>query len=98
MHLPKAEWSITGLIVERRVLTSKNNPDWSQPIVKVQTMGDTFDVSCAKELYDRIGDGELLQLRGRFDRRPGKEGGSHLNFICEDVTAVSTAGPKAGAA
>lgn len=96
MQLPKAEWTITGLIVERRILKSSKS-EWQQPVVKIQTMGDTYEVQCDPKQYDRIGDGEFLQLGGRFERRAGKEGGSHLNFICERIGAAP-AGQKAGAA
>ena len=89
MQLPSASWTIVGLIVERRVLTSQKNAEWSQPMVKIQTMGDTYEVSCSKELYGQIGDGELLELAGKFERRPGREGGSHLNFVAESVQAVA---------
>lgn len=87
MQLPKASWSIIGLIVERRILTSKNNASWSQPLVKVQTMGDTFEVTCTPELYALTAEGELLELTGKFDRRPGKEGVPHLNFVAESVVS-----------
>lgn len=97
MQLPKAQWTISGLIVERRILRSSKNPEWSQPTVKIQTMGDHYEVQCDPNQYERIGQGELLELRGRFERRPGKEGGSHLNFICEHVVS-NAAAQKAGAA
>lgn len=86
--LPKASWQIVGLIVDRRILTSQKNADWSQPLVKIQTMGDVFEVSCTKEIYAQIGEGELLELNGTFERRPGREGGAHLNFVCESVRAA----------
>lgn len=95
MHLPKASWTITGLITDRRILTSQKNAEWSQPMVKVQTLGDTYEVSCTKEIYAQMAEGELLELRGEFERRPGREGGSHLNFVCKSVSAA--AGSKGAA-
>lgn len=84
----RAEWTICGIVIERRVKTSDKAKDWSQPTVRVQTLGDTFDLDCPKDVYDRTGEGELLTFTGRFERRPGKNGGTFTNFIASSVAPV----------
>ena len=98
MLLPKAEWSITGLIIEHGVKRSKNNPDWSQPFVKLQTMGDTYDVSLEPDLHGRCGQGQMVRMKGRFERRSGKEGGTYTNFVGESFAVIDQATGKEVAA
>lgn len=84
----KAEWTIIGVVVERRVKTSEKSKEWRQPTIKVQTLGDTFDLDLDDKLYEKTGEGECLTFTGRFDRRPGKQGGIYTNFIVTGVGPV----------
>lgn len=92
MYLPKAEWTITGVVTEKRVMKSQKNADWQQPIVKVQTMGDTFELQCDDTLFGKIAEGEFLRIHGDFERRPGRERGTVLNFVAREVTQPTVTG------
>jgi hypothetical protein len=68
MHLG-FQWTGTGVVTERRTLTSPKNKDWKGWALKVATLGATLDVSVDEAMFKQIGEGQQVELAGRFEVR-----------------------------
>lgn len=69
--LLSAEWIISGIVTERRELTSSKNASWRGYAVKVASLGATFDLQVTVEQFNKLAQGELLQFRGTFQEQGG---------------------------
>lgn len=66
-----AEWIISGIVTERRELTSQKNASWRGYAVKVASLGATFDLQVTPEQFATIAQGEMLKFRGTFQEQGG---------------------------
>lgn len=69
--LLSAEWKISGIVTERRELTSQKNASWRGYAVKVASLGATFDLQVTPEQFDDIAQGEMLVFTGTFQEQGG---------------------------
>lgn len=67
-----ASWSMMGVVTERRELTSEKNKSWRGYVVKVATLGATFEVQVTPEQYGQIAYGQSLELSGRLEEQQGR--------------------------
>ncbi len=81
----QASWRIVGVVVERRELTSPKNVDWRGHVVKLATIGATFEVEVNAEQYATVGDGGAYDMSGRFDSRAMKTGGSRVVLLVQSI-------------
>lgn len=42
-------WKVSGVVTEKRVVTSPKNPNWRMNVAKVMTLGSTFEVQIEDE-------------------------------------------------
>jgi len=68
-----ANWNICGIVTEKRELTSKKNADWRGYIVKVATLGDSYEIQITLEQFRAIGDGEHIECTGKFEEQNNKQ-------------------------
>ena len=66
-----AEWIISGIVTERRELTSSKNASWRGYAVKVASLGATFDLQVTADQFNQIAQGEMLKFRGTFQEQGG---------------------------
>jgi hypothetical protein len=71
--LLSASWKISGIVSERRELTSDKNKSWRGYVVKVASLGTTFEVQVDKRQYEELTPGQLLQLDGHFEDQGGRQ-------------------------
>lgn len=76
-----SEWSIEGVIQEKRPLTSAKSPDWRGWLVKVATLGNAFEIMVAKDQFDGVHEGEIRKFSGELEYSSNK-----LRLICKRIT------------
>ena len=92
-----AHWSVSGVVVEARELTSKKNPDWRGHIAKVASLGHTFELQLNAEQFKGVHSGEQMLFKGRFEDQKG-----YLRLIVIEMGGLTDNGttseqePKAG--
>lgn len=87
-----ATWRIVGIVSERRVLKSEKSKDWRGHLLKVMTLGATFEVNVSEEQHAAVGDGQMIEAVGRFEQRATDKGGIVTKFI---ATTIGPAGKGA---
>ena len=101
-----ANWSIAGIVTEARILTSDKNKAWRGYIIKVATLGQTFELSCDEGQFNGLSAGQHVCFEGHWEEQKGKTG-TYLKLIVDRVVEVDTgeetaksaaASKKAGAA
>lgn len=93
-----AEWSIGGIVTERRELTSKKNETWRGYVVKVASLGATYELQCTAEQFAVIGVGQPLHFKGRFEDQGGFQRLVVTDFDQLVMPTVTTATSGKGAA
>lgn len=68
----QASWLIVGVVTERRVLTSEKSKTWRGYVVKVASLGATFELQATPEQHGSIQEGQVLRLTGRFEDQHGR--------------------------
>lgn len=91
MHGLWAKWSIGGIIVDTRVLTSHKNKDWRGYLIKVAGLGQTFEISCTAEQQAKLAAGEHYDFRGTFEEQKGQSG-TFMKLILDAYTEPKKAG------
>ena len=91
-----ATWRIVGVVAERRELKSEkaSAKDWRGYVVKVMTLGATFEITVTHDQFDKVGDGEPVEMVGRFEQRPTDKGGIMTKFIATGVSHQGKAVPR----
>ena len=84
-----AKWSIAGVITDARTLTSQKNKDWRGYILKVATLGQTFELGVEAEQYQAVAAGELHEFRGHWEEQRGDKG-VFLKLIVDDIREVGS--------
>jgi len=79
-----ANWNVCGIVTEKRELTSKKNTDWRGYIVKLATLGESYEVQCTLEQYQAIGDGEHIEAKGKFQEQNNKQ-----RFVLDSYKTVA---------
>ena len=79
-----ANWNVCGIVTEKRELTSKKNADWRGYIVKVATLGESYEIQTTPEQYKAIGDGEHIECTGKFEEQNNKQ-----RFVLDNWKSVS---------
>lgn len=79
-----AEWTIAGVVIETRELTSEKSKQWRGYIAKVQAPGMTFELSLDEQMFKAVGEGENLLFRGSFEEQKTDKG-TRLRFIAKCV-------------
>lgn len=85
----RAGWQIVGLVNGRRELTSPKNPSWRGYVIKVATIGNTFDVNVTQDIYAMLLDQVPYEFAGRFEDRSG-----HLTLISERIKPLDQPTPR----
>lgn len=67
-----AVWKIGGIVNELRELTSTKNAAWRGYVVKLQSLGHTFELGVTAEQYASLIVGELVEAIGRFEEQAGR--------------------------
>lgn len=67
-----ARWQMMGIVGELRELKSPKNKDWRGYVVKLQTLGSTFEVQAEEDQYKKIKEGEAYALQGIFEDQGGR--------------------------
>lgn len=78
-----AQFVLSGVISERRELKSSKNPhsDWRGYVLKIQTLGSTFEVDVTKELFETSSQfQELLVFTGVLVMQ-----GTTLKLVCSEI-------------
>lgn len=73
-----ASWQMPGVVTERREIKSAKNAAWVGYVLKIATMGATFDVTVTPELYNSVAPGEQVEATGHFEDQKGI-----LRLICD---------------
>lgn len=81
-----ANWTIAGIVKEKRQLTSQKNKDWRGYIIKIATLGDSFELQADLEQFNQIGEGEHIEITGEFEEQNGKQ-----RFIIKNYKPVKVA-------
>lgn len=76
-----SQWSIEGVIQERRPLTSAKSPDWRGWLIKVATLGNAFEIMVGKDQYDMVHEGEVRKFAGELEYS-----GNKLRLICKTIS------------
>lgn len=84
----QASWRIVGVVVERRELTSEKNATWRGHVVKLATIGATYEVEVSAEQFKTVGDGAAYDVSGRFDSRAMKTGGSRVVLVVQSIKPI----------
>ncbi|MEL6310968.1 MAG: hypothetical protein AAFQ17_01160 [Pseudomonadota bacterium] len=80
-----SQWSIGGIVTERRELTSKKNESWRGYVVSVAGLGQTFEINVTKEQFDELADGQHVHLTGEFENQRGASG-SFLRLVLKHIS------------
>ena len=83
-----ATWKIAGLVSERRELTSPKNATWRGYIVKVASLGRTFELTVSDRDFGTLGEGQVVTATGHFD-----EIGGRLKLIADKIQQVQQGKP-----
>lgn len=67
-----AAWKIGGLINDKRELTSPKNAAWRGYVLRLQSLGHTFELGVTAEQYATAAIGELVEAIGRFEEQAGR--------------------------
>lgn len=81
----RALWSISGICVERRELTSPKNKDWRGYFCRVATKGVVVDVDLTPEQFKLVPDGGPVEMTGTF-----KQNDRGLKLVAGEVLDLST--------
>lgn len=81
----QANWIISGIVTERRELTSEKNKSWRGYVCKLASLGATFEIQLTPEQYNQLADGQMTEMRGRFDEQQGRQ-----RFVCDNFKEVKT--------
>jgi len=92
-----AKWEIGGVVQERRELKSEKNREWRGYVMKIATLGQTFEIQVNEEVYKRLAIGNAAIFTGSFE-----EFGGRLRFNCESANlqedpAAAAASPRKSA-
>jgi hypothetical protein len=68
----KAQWSMQGIVNSKRELTSPKNAQWRGYVLKVATLGDSFEVNATAEQFASMNEGEIVKLAGHFETVAGR--------------------------
>ena len=90
MHL-SASWIISGIVTECRELTSAKNKDWRGFIVKLASLGATFEVQCSPQQFRQFSPGMEVECHGLFEEQQGR-----TKFILSALADAAKSG-KGGA-
>lgn len=82
-----ASWSIVGIVVEARELTSQKNKNWKGYVAKVASLGATFELQLSVEQYRQLAAGQMLAFTGRFEEQSGRQ-----RLVCDGFTDPKTEG------
>lgn len=79
-------WSIAGVVVEARELTSQKNATWRGYVVKVQTLGQTFELQTDVDQHKKLAAGMNMAFAGRFEDQGGRQ-----RFVVESMVDAAKA-------
>ena len=67
-----AGWKVAGMVAERRPLTSAKNPAWRGWVLKVASLGHTFELTVTERDYESVMEGQIVSVSGHFDEVQGR--------------------------
>lgn len=60
-------WKVSGVIVEKRIVTSPKNPTWHMNVAKIATLGSTFEVQIDDETqFQSLKDSAEYEIGGNL--------------------------------
>jgi len=62
-----ASWIIQGVVQELRELKSQKNAEWRGYVVKVASLGQTFEVHVTATQFTELQLNDMLECRGHFE-------------------------------
>jgi hypothetical protein len=68
-----ASWNVIGIVTELRELKSEKNKAWRGYIVRVASLGATFELQASAEQFSELAVGMVTSLHGRFDEQGGRQ-------------------------
>jgi hypothetical protein len=77
-------WNIVGQVAELRELTSQKSKDWRGYVVKMATMGSTFEALCSPDVWKGLQIGQLCKFAGHLEDQRGT-----LRLMLDRVTPAN---------
>ncbi len=69
----EATWNVIGIVTELRELKSSKNATWRGYLVRVASLGATFELQADADQFATMAVGQYASFTGRFDEQAGRQ-------------------------